>query len=627
MKDLNLKSLKYRAIAPVIGVKQNIEGARYNYKQSTENQEDMTTAMAYYSALNSIRRERRRNIRYKNGEQWSDFVPDPDNPGKMIEEQALIVRQGKNPLKHNFIQQYIRNIAGQAVVSERKSVVICRSTDDIELGEMLTNALQQCTELNRFDSLRINAVEELILAGIVVGKVRYDFWSEKNRGDARIDNVNFERVFFNTDIEDPRFMNDVNFIGEIHDYTYEDLLRNFASTLEDEEELSHIYSNHKNRSLVSAQEMKSSKMDTVNISGSSVTGDKCRVLEIWKKQGRWVTYIHDYGTGEEYVSFMTLAEVEQVNKQRKQQLKDLGLDSDSINVTLYAEEKYEHFWNVKFLTADGWQLKAMETPYTHESHPYVVSVLPMNNGGIRSAIGDLIDSQRYINRLIVLIDSIISNSAKGVLMIPESAIPEGLTIDDFASEYVKSDGMIVYRDKVGGDKPYQITKNSTNIGATDMLSLQHALFKEISGLSGALQGHQASSNKPASLYAQEAQNSSLNFAVLFKSLSLYEKAVSEKTLKVIMQYYTDTRYVDIAGSSMSETAKLYDPEKVKNIVDFYVCIEQSISSPVFKLQTEEALLDMLKSRLIPLDVFLENSQMPYAKKIQTTMKSINEKTE
>ncbi len=316
MKDLNLKSLKYRAIAPVIGVKQNIEGARYNYKQSTENQEDMTTAMAYYSALDSIRRERRRNIRYKNGEQWSDFVPDPDNPGKMIEEQALIVRQGKNPLKHNFIQQYIRNIAGQAVVSERKSVVICRSTDDIELGEMLTNALQQCTELNRFDSLRINAVEELILAGIVVGKVRYDFWSEKNRGDARIDNVNFNRVFFNTDIEDPRFMNDINFIGEIHDYTYEELLRNFADTKEDEAQLANIYSAYKDMLPLSAPEMRNNKTEVISAFANSTTSDKCRVLEIWKKQGRWVTYIHDYGTGEEYTSTITLAEVKAINEQR-----------------------------------------------------------------------------------------------------------------------------------------------------------------------------------------------------------------------------------------------------------------------------------------------------------------------
>lgn len=620
---LNQKTLKYRK--PEQSVKENVDTARNNYTLTKENQDDIYKASTYYSALESVRRERRRNIRYKNGDQWSDLVPDPDAPGKFVNEGYLIVRQGKNPLKHNFIQQFVRNVTGQAVVNEKKSVVICRSSDDIEQGEMLTNALQQCAELNNLEMLRINALEELILAGIAVGKVRYDFFSEKNRGDARIANVNIDRIFFNTDIEDSRFEPDLNFIGEIHDYTYAELLRNFASTKADEQQLSEIYSAFKDNSPLYAREMTSEKTNSISAFIDSSTSDKCRVLEIWKKQGRWVTSVHDYGTGEEYVSEMTLQDVEVLNAERAEQLTASGVDPSSVNVYLYAEQKYEHYWNVKYLTTDGWLLKSMETPYTHESHPYVISTLPMNNGGIKSAICDLIDSQRYINRLIVMIDSIIGNSAKGVLMIPESAVPEGMDVDDFASEYAKTDGMIIYKDKVGGDKPYQISKNSTNVGATEMLSLQHNLYKEISGLSGALQGQQASSSKPSSLYAQEAQNSSLNFAVLFKCLSQYEKFISEKTLKVIMQFYTDTRYIDISGSSISETAKLYDPKKVENIIDFNVVVEQSVNSPVFKLQTEEAMLGLLNQGQIPLQIFLENSQMPYAKKILNSLQHFEQK--
>lgn len=96
-----------------------------------------------------LRKEHARNLRYKNGDQWCDKVPDPENPGKMIREDALISRSGKIPLKHNYLQQYIRNIHGQLLSSPTQTVVYARSKDDQPLGEMLTNALQSCHQLNK----------------------------------------------------------------------------------------------------------------------------------------------------------------------------------------------------------------------------------------------------------------------------------------------------------------------------------------------------------------------------------------------------------------------------------------------------------------------------------------------
>ena len=42
-----------------------------------------------------LRKEHARNLRYKNGDQWCDKVPDPENPGKMIREDALIPEAAK----------------------------------------------------------------------------------------------------------------------------------------------------------------------------------------------------------------------------------------------------------------------------------------------------------------------------------------------------------------------------------------------------------------------------------------------------------------------------------------------------------------------------------------------------
>ena len=100
------------------------------------------------------------------------------------------------------------------------------------------------------------------------------------------------------------------------------------------------------------------------------------------------------------------------------------------------------------------------SPFTHQSHPYVLAVMPMVDGEFRSYISDLIDMQRYVNRLITMIDFIMGNSAKGVLMLPEDCIPEGYSVEDFAHEYVKANGIIVYRPNNRGLAPTQITNNS-----------------------------------------------------------------------------------------------------------------------------------------------------------------------
>ena len=93
---------------------------------------------------------------------------------------------------------------------------------------MLTNALQACHQLNRIRKIDINVVEELCLTGIACAKVRYGYWSTKNRTDGKIDLVNINRLFFNADIEDPR-LTDIRRIGELHDYTFDDLVcRHYA---------------------------------------------------------------------------------------------------------------------------------------------------------------------------------------------------------------------------------------------------------------------------------------------------------------------------------------------------------------------------------------------------------------
>ena len=158
-------------------------------------------------------------------------------------------------------------------------------------------------------------------------------------------------------------------------------------------------------------------------------------------------------------------------------------------------------WRYRFFSPLGDLLDEGETPYWHGEHPYVFKLYPLIDGEVHAFVEDVIDQQRYINRLITMIDFIMGSSAKGVLLFPEDQIPDGMTIEDIADEWTKYNGIILFRPRPGSPMPQQIAVNATQVGAYEMLSLQMRLFEDISGVHGAIQSKAAQSGTPASLYA------------------------------------------------------------------------------------------------------------------------------
>ena len=576
-----------------------------------------------WDAMDYLRKEHSRNLRYKNGDQWSDTVPDPDHPHRTIREDALISRSGKVPLKHNYIQQYIRNIHGQLLSSPTQTVVYARSRDDQPLGEMLTNALQACHQLNRIRKIDINVVEELCLTGIACAKVRYGYWSTKNRTDGKIDLVNINRLFFNADIEDPR-LTDIRRIGELHDYTFDDLVRNFATCREDVQALREIYGIcHDHTKLENLYENHASRLQNLNFLYTNDLG-KYRVIEVWERLGRWVLYIHDYADGtEEIYTELTMQEVEAINASRIEQGMAAGIAPDTVKL-IYAREQYEYYWRVKYLTPNGYCIKETESPYAHEEHPYVLAAMPVIDGRFKAVLSDVIDIQRYINRLLTLLDFIIGASAKGLLMVPQECIPDDMDIQDFAREYVKTNGVILIKKGAYDKLPKQISMNGTNIGAWEMFAQEMNIMQQISGLNGAVQGQVPRANTPSSLYAQQAQNSMMNFVVLFENYNMFCEERDEKLLKVLMQYYTTRRYIGTNGKTAGEMAKFYEPEMAQKIEDFNLTAAKSNDTPVFRQMTDDLLMKLLESGRIPLEIFLNNCSLPGADKLLAEVKSFNE---
>lgn len=623
-----LRNIDTRQLKLLAQTEKSVARTRREWEQGTMRYADDNLTLLWrcardWDAMDYLRKEHARNLRYKNGDQWSDTVPDPDHPHRTIREDALISRSGKVPLKHNYIQQYIRNIHGQLLSSPTQTVVYARSRDDQPLGEMLTNALQACHQLNRIRKIDINVVEELCLTGIACAKVRYGYWSTKNRTDGKIDLVNINRLFFNADIEDPR-LTDIRRIGELHDYTFDDLVRNFATCREDVQALREIYGIcHDHTKLENLYENHASRLQNLNFLYTNDLG-KYRVIEVWERLGRWVLYIHDYADGtEEIYTDLTMQEVEAINASRIEQGMAAGIAPDTVKL-IYAREQYEYYWRVKYLTPNGYCIKETESPYAHEEHPYVLAAMPVIDGRFKAVLSDVIDIQRYINRLLTLLDFIIGASAKGLLMVPQECIPDDMDIRDFAREYVKTNGVILIKKGAYDKLPKQISMNGTNIGAWEMFAQEMNIMQQISGLNGAVQGQVPRANTPSSLYAQQAQNSMMNFVVLFENYNMFCEERDEKLLKVLMQYYTTRRYIGTNGKTAGEMAKFYEPEMAQKIEDFNLTAAKSNDTPVFRQMTDDLLMKLLESGRIPLEIFLNNCSLPGADKLLAEVKSFNE---
>lgn len=612
-------------------VRKTVGQQRRSLEASQGNMELLYACANDFAKWDYIRRNRRRILAYKNGDQWGDVVLDPDT-GKYIREDMLISKTGKTPLKHNLIQNYFKNIHGQRDSNPSQSIVTTVCADESDLGDMLTNSLQTVQHLNDTETLDQNVLEELLSAGIAVVKLGYGYWSEKNEFDGTISLVNINRFCTNPDFEDPR-LKELYRLTEIHDYTFDELVYNFAKSKDDELALKELYAAYRKSASPYMHDSLTQSAQTV-LENMDFFGyaqvDKCRVIEVWEKLGRWVLYVHDRldGSEEIYEEGLTMGDVEAINKQRIQEGMAVGLTEEEVR-TIYAEQRYEWYWHVKFLTPTGVCLKEMETPYAHQEHPYAFAHMPIVDGVVTPVLVDLIDLQRYINRLIIMIDFIMSASAKGVLAIPEDCIAKasGWKLEDYTREWVKSNGVILVAKNPTGQMPQQIAANSTNVGAWEMLKLELDLMSQISGLSGAIQGQVSKPGTAASLYAQQAQNSMLNYVLTFNRMDKYQEKRDEKLLKILMDKYDGPKFIDINGDAFTDTARVYQPQLAKKIRHWYLRVSRAKDTPVLRQLAEESILELVKLGAVPFEVYLKNSSLPYADKILSEIKQFNEQAQ
>ena len=134
-----------------------------------------------------------------------------------------------------------------------------------------------------------------------------------------------------------------------------------------------------------------------------------------------------------------------------------------------------------------------------------------------------------------------------------------------------------------------------------------------------MQGQSPHAGTPASLYAQQVQNSSLNLRGLFDGFRTFRRRRDTKLMKTIQQFYTDDCFLEIAGSDYGEEAKWYSPQKVQN-AEFDLTISEGYNTPAYQMLANDFLMELFRSQALDLKSMLENCSYPFAKKLLEAVK-------
>jgi hypothetical protein len=218
-------------------------------------------------------------------------------------------------------------------------------------------------------------------------------------------------------------------------------------------------------------------------------------------------------------------------------------------------------------------------------------------------------------------DFITSAAAKGVLLVPEEAIPDDMDIEDYADEWSRYNGVIKYRAKDGVKQPEQVVARNFNVGQFDMINLQMKMMNDIGGVHDAMQGKSLGTGTPSSLYQQAVQNSQTNILDYIESFAWLLMKRDYKMVQIIKQFYTDPMYIHAFNKNTPEDARYYDPAVVRNY-DFYNEISKGNDTPVARLYLDTLLLQMLQQGLITLEMYLEESTAPFSHSLLQKVKAM-----
>lgn len=395
--------------------------------------------------------------------------PTRDSDGSIVTEGQYHLNHGRRPLTNNLIRSLVKGVVG------RFRYDLMRERSEAS-GRGDSARLRDLRRANKLDELDARALEEFLISGCAIQRVCYERRMEGQR--VWVDNVNPDHFFVNRYL-DPRGL-DIRFIGMLHEMSLGEISRRFGHRNRyKEQRLARIFSEAARQR--GSLGLTTGAADEAVDFGRSSDPSLCRVIEVW---------------------------------------------------TLDSGRAGEPRWRAAWLGPDASLLDTTDSPYAHGSHPFVVNLYPLTDGEVHSFIEDVIDQQRHINQLITLIDNILAHSAKGALLYPLDCLPRGCSMEQAVSMWSRP-GAVIPIDSRASRMPQEVVAQGRSEGASQLLNLEMNMFRQISGVSEALQGRVDGTNVSASLYDAQVQNSAIALLDIFETFNTFRASRDAKALTTI----------------------------------------------------------------------------------------------
>lgn len=450
------------------------------------NQLILEAAHRAWLRLADTRRRRRRFTRYTYGDQWGDITV---HHGRRMTEGEAAAEAGRPPLSNNLIRRLVKSVVGRFRQEQAEKA---RTTPP-------DASVEAVRRMNRLDELDARTLEEFLISGMAVHHV----CAENRPGGAGVwvDNVAPDRFFIN-DVADPR-CNDMELVGRLLDMSIGEVVMRFAP--DDRRRarmLRQLYG-----VMPESSELPSTVADADGPDFYRAEPGRCRVIEVWTLECTEVICAHDRMAA-------TLAIFDTAEEPR---LKRMAARRRRKGLPALELRRQRHAgWHGRFLAPDGTLLHQTVSRLQGCACPFAVKLYPMVDGQVHSLVEDVIDQQKFVNRLISMMDHMMGTAAKGVLLFPVQCKVDNMRWDEVARMWADPGGVIPYRPNPAGE-PHQVVTPMADIGARDLLQTQIKLFEDVSGVSDALMGKTVSGAVGVERYESEVRNASASIADLLET--------------------------------------------------------------------------------------------------------------
>ncbi len=450
---------------------------------------DMTVLLRAYNAWMSgsaLRQGRQRNKRFTFGDQWGDSTLTAD--GRRVTDWERFTAAGTTPVTNNLIRQLVKTVVGRY----RAQTIDTEKPANGPLGEV--------REANQLDELDARALDEFLISGCCAQRADIEAAPADAHPHVAVSNVNPNQLIVSSFL-DP-CGRDCRLVGQLHDLPLAELMRRVAGGQRRKAAwVRRLYTEQ-------AEERVAACAASLGADAVAGTGfwhadepDRCRAIEVWTLESQEVMVCHNRRTAQ--LEVLPLADA----RRRR----------TNADVTMHWD--VDTRWHCRWFAPMGDLLLHIQA----DTHPFVTRFYPLVDGEVHALVEDVIDQQKYINRLISLVDQALMASAKGVLLFPDTALPDGLTWAEVRQLWSTPGAILPYSPQLGDAKPVQMQSNGGNFGAYDMIALQMKLLEEVSGVHGALQGKNVATGGSASLYQLQSQNADLALTDLYDTFGAFRR--------------------------------------------------------------------------------------------------------